>query len=122
MQCTTNANAKQKYYSMKKTINPQAIEITRRFFQALNLAIELGKVDGVKGFCEAHNLNRPKYASLKMTINKPVEEMTYKCIDVDALAGICTLACRLNGCCLVGEKCLKRTQNENKLVGQVLSL
>lgn len=90
MQCTTNANAKQKNYSMKKTINPQAIEITRRFFQALNLAIELGKVDGVKGFCEAHNLNRPKYASLKMTINKPVEEMTYKCIDVDALAGICT--------------------------------
>ena len=74
---------------MKKSVNPQAIEITRRFFQALNLAIELGKVDGVKGFCEAHNLNRPKYASLKMTINKPVEEMTYKCIDVDALAGIC---------------------------------
>jgi len=74
---------------MKKSVNPQAIEITRRFFQAMNLAIELGKVDGIKGFCEAHHLNRVKYATLKMTIDKPVDEMTYKCIDVDALAGIC---------------------------------
>lgn len=75
---------------MKKSVNPQAIEITRRFFQALNLAIELGKVDGIKGFCEAHHLNRVKYATLKGSIDKPIDEMTYKCIDVDALAGICT--------------------------------
>ncbi len=74
---------------MKKSVNPQAIEITRRFFQALNLAIELGKVDGIKGFCEKHHLNRVKYATLKTTIDKPIDEMTYKCIDVDALAGIC---------------------------------
>lgn len=75
---------------MKKSVNPQAIEITRRFFQALNLAIELGKIDGVKGFCESHNLNRVKYATLKTTVDKPIDEMTYKCIDVDALAGICS--------------------------------
>lgn len=75
---------------MKKSVNPQAIEITRRFFQALNLAVELGKVDGIKGFCEKHHLNRVKYATLKTTIDKPIDEMTYKCIDVDALAGICT--------------------------------
>lgn len=74
---------------MKKSVNPQAIEIARRFFQALNLAVDLGKVDGIKGFCEKHNLNRVKYATLKNSINKPVDEMTYKCIDVDALAGIC---------------------------------
>lgn len=74
---------------MKKLVNPQAIEITRRFFQALNLAVDLGKVDGIKGFCAAHNLNRVKYATLKNTIDKSVDEMTYKCIDVDALAGIC---------------------------------
>lgn len=74
---------------MKKTINPQALEITRRFFQALNLAVEYGKIDGIKGFCMKHNLNRVKYATLKTSLDKPIEEMTYKCIDVDALAGIC---------------------------------
>lgn len=78
------------YQSMKKSVNPQAIQITRRFFQALNLAVELGKVDGIKGFCECHGLNRVKYATLKNTLDKPIDEMTYKCIDVDALAGICT--------------------------------
>ncbi len=74
---------------MKKSVNPEALEITRRFFQALNLAIELGKIDSIKVFCAAHNLNRTKYATLKMTIDKPIDEMTYKCIDVDALAAIC---------------------------------
>ena len=75
---------------MKKSVNPKALEITRRFFQALNLAVELGKIDGIKGFCKAHNLNRGKYATLKGSIDKPIDEMTYKCIDVDALSGICT--------------------------------
>ena len=74
---------------MKKTVNPESIEITRRFFQALNLAIELGKIDGVKGFCEKHHLNRVKYATLKGSLDKPVEDMTYKSVDLDALAGIC---------------------------------
>lgn len=74
---------------MKKSVNPAAIEITRRFFQALNLAIELGKIDGVKGFCTAHHLNRVKYATLKNDIEKPVDEMQYKTIDIDALAAIC---------------------------------
>lgn len=96
MQCKCTALGEQKdfniinqTFSNEKISQPQAIEITRRFFQALNLAIELGKVDGIKGFCEAHNLNRVKYATLKLTIDKPIDEMTYKCIDVDALAGIC---------------------------------
>lgn len=75
---------------MKKSVNPAAIAISRRFFQALNLAVELGKIDGIKGFCTAHNFNRVKYATMKMDIEKPVDEMQYKTIDVDALAAICT--------------------------------
>lgn len=74
---------------MKKSVNPEALAITRRFFEALNLAVDNGKFDGIKGFCAAHHLNRVKYATLKNSIDKPVEEMTYKCIDVDALAAIC---------------------------------
>lgn len=75
---------------MKKNINPQAIAIQRRFFEALDMAISLGAVNGLKGFCENHNLNRTKYSRIKNDLNKPIEDMTYKMIDIDALSGICT--------------------------------
>ena len=39
---------------MKKSINPQALAIQRRFFEALDLAISLGKITGLKGFCDEH--------------------------------------------------------------------
>lgn len=74
---------------MKKTINPQAISIQARFFEALDLAISLGKINGLKGFCDKHKLNRTKYSRIKNNLNKPLSEMTYKMIDIDALAGIC---------------------------------
>lgn len=75
---------------MKKSINPRAIEIQRRFFEALDTAISSGKVNGLKGFCDSHKLNRTKYSRIKNDLNKPIEEMTYKMIDLDALSGICT--------------------------------
>lgn len=74
---------------MKKSINPQALSIQRRFFEALEMAISLGKINGVKRFCDSHNLNRTKYSRIKNDLNKPIDEMTYKMIDIDALAGIC---------------------------------
>lgn len=74
---------------MKKIINPKVIEIQERFFQAIGLAKELGKTRGLKAFCEAHNLNRVKYYRIRSDLGKPIEEMTYKSIDVDALAYIC---------------------------------
>ena len=43
---------------MKKYINPQANAIQARFFQALELAIQSGKISGLKGFCRDHNFNR----------------------------------------------------------------
>ena len=52
---------------MKKSINPRAIEIQRRFFEALDMAISLGKVNGLKGFCDTHKLNRTKYSRIKTT-------------------------------------------------------
>lgn len=75
---------------MKKSINPKAIAIQNRFFEALEMAISLGAVNGLKGFCDTHKLNRTKYSRIKNDLNKPIEEMTYKLIDIDALAGICT--------------------------------
>ena len=46
---------------MKKYINPQANAIQARFFQALELAIQSGKITGLKGFCRDHNFNSTKY-------------------------------------------------------------
>lgn len=75
---------------MKKSVNPRALEIQRRFFEALEMAISLGKINGLKGFCDTHKLNRTKYSRIKNGLNKPLAEMTYKIIDIDALACICT--------------------------------
>lgn len=78
---------------MKKSINPQAIEIQRRFFEALNYAINCGILKrGLKGFCDDHNLNRIKYATIKSDLCKPEHERavhSYKIIDIDALAYLC---------------------------------
>lgn len=78
---------------MKKSINPQAIKIQRRFFEALDYGIESGKIKGgLKGFCEEHELNRVKYCNIKLELDKPLSERkqtNYKIIDLDALAHIC---------------------------------
>lgn len=75
---------------MKKSVNNEALEIQRRFFMAVETLIANGTMQGgLKGFCEAHDLNRPKYAKIKTSIGKPVEDMTYKVIDIDALSAIC---------------------------------
>lgn len=74
---------------MKKSINPLAIEIQKRFFIALEKAIDDKVLTGLQGFCNDHNLNRTKYQRIRNTINKPPSEQLYKIIDLDALAHIC---------------------------------
>lgn len=74
---------------MKKTINPQVIDIQKRFFDAIAMAKALGRTTGLKSFCEAHNLNLVKYYRIKSDLGKPIDEMHYKEIDIDALAYIC---------------------------------
>ena len=75
---------------MKKSINAKAIEIQRRFFAALELMIASGQLKGLKTFCKNHDLNRTKYSRIKNELDKPLETMTYKMIDVDALAALCS--------------------------------
>ena len=70
---------------MKKTINPQVIDIQRRFFEAISIAKELGRTTGLKSFCEEHNFNLVKYYRIKGDLDKPI----YKAIDIDALAYVC---------------------------------
>lgn len=74
---------------MKKSINPRAIEIQRRFFEALEMAISLERINGLKGFCDEHKLNRTKYSRIKDGMDKLLDEMKYKMIDIDALTAIC---------------------------------
>lgn len=76
---------------MKKSINAKTIEVQRRFFEALDTLIALERITGIKGFCVKYGLNRVKYTRLKNDLGKPIEEMFYKSIDVDALADICEL-------------------------------
>lgn len=73
---------------MKKNINPRAIDIQRRFFEALDTLIASKELSGLKGFCDDNNLNRTKYSRIRSDLNKPVDEMTYKMIDLDALAAL----------------------------------
>lgn len=75
---------------MRKSINPRVIEIQRRFFEALELAITTGRISGgMKGFCDKYKLNRTKYNRIKNDLGKPLDQMLYKSIDIDALADIC---------------------------------
>ncbi len=74
---------------MKKSINPQAIEIQKRFFQALEMAIQDGVISGLQGFCKDHKLNRVKYQRIKTALQNPEAEQLYKIIDLDALLYIC---------------------------------
>lgn len=74
---------------MKKSINPRAIAIQERFFRALDILIESKELPGLKTFCTDNNLNRTKYSRIKNALGKPIEESTYKMIDIDALAAIC---------------------------------
>lgn len=75
---------------MKKSINPRAIAIQERFFQALDILIESKELPGLKTFCTDNNLNRTKYSRIKNALGKPIEESTYKMIDIDALAALCS--------------------------------
>lgn len=75
---------------MKKSINPKAIEIQRRFFEALELVIASSQLKGLKTFCVNHGLNRSKYSRIRNTKDMPIEDMTYKMIDIDALAALCS--------------------------------
>ena len=74
---------------MKKSINQKALAIQRRFFEALDFAIDSGASAGLKGFCEEHDFNRTKYSRIRSAIDKPLEDMRYKLIDIDALACLC---------------------------------
>lgn len=74
---------------MKKSINPRAIAIQERFFEALDFLISSKELSGLKTFCDDNQLNRTKYSRIKNGLGKPIEETTYKMIDIDALAALC---------------------------------
>lgn len=77
---------------MKKVITPELQTIQKRFFDVLDVLIDTGQVNGLKGFCDEAGLNRVKYSNIRSDMGKPVEERketNYKVIDIEALAYIC---------------------------------
>jgi hypothetical protein len=70
-----------------KIIRPQAKAIQGRFFQAIDLLIQSGKIAGLQTFCNKYGLHRPKYSNLRSAeTNRDVNAPGYKFIDIDALA------------------------------------
>jgi hypothetical protein len=76
---------------MRKSINPKAIEIQRRFFEALDIVIGTGQCGGLQTFCKEHDLNRVKYSNIRTEMRNPeaAKPTNYKVIDLDALAHLC---------------------------------
>jgi hypothetical protein len=76
---------------MKKSINPQAIEIQKRFFDALDLLIDTKQCGGLQTFCKEHELNRAKYSNIRTEMRNPemAKPTNYKVIDLDALTYLC---------------------------------
>ena len=68
-------------------MRPQARAIQERFFQAIDLLIESGKIKSLQAFCTDYSLHRPKYSNLRTNSKDKRKEGTgYKFIDIDALA------------------------------------
>lgn len=73
-----------------KRMNNRAIMIQKRFFDALDTGIQLGRYGGIKTFCDEHGLNRTKYSRIRTGIQDPSNARYYTTIDIDALAAICS--------------------------------
>ena len=69
-----------------KKVRPKAVQIQTRFFEALDMLIQSGKIRGLGTFCTEYGLHRPKYSNIKNHITAPEEGTGYKFIDVDAIA------------------------------------
>ena len=77
---------------MKKVVSAELQAIQRRFFDALDILITTGQINGLKGFCEESGLNRTKYSNIRSEMGKPkseCKESNYKVIDIEALSYIC---------------------------------
>lgn len=69
-----------------KTVRPQALAIQARFFEAIEMLIDSGKIRGLQTFCTKYDLHRPKYSNLRNHLNDSESWGTgYKFIDLDAL-------------------------------------
>jgi len=69
-----------------KIIRPKAHEIQLRFFDALDMLIESGKVKSLQAFCNDYGLHRPRYSNIRTRTRDESRPGTgYKFIDIDAL-------------------------------------
>ena len=80
-----------KRFAMPRTIvktSPISEAINRRFFVAIDMLVNLGKIDSLSHFCELHNLSAPRYREMRLgygTTTKPGYQTRYKNLEVEAL-------------------------------------
>lgn len=99
---------------MKKGINSRAVEIQKRFFEALKYIMESQKLTDLKTFCNKNNLNRVRYSRLKNLYGDARGTNTYKKIDIDALAAICEDYCISTQWLLLGRGKMINSKRECK--------
>lgn len=76
---------------MPRTIaKPSTISegINRRFFEAIEAIVSLGKVSALEAFCTLYDLSAPRYREMRLTYGvslKPGYQSRYKNIEVEAI-------------------------------------
>ena len=76
---------------MPRTIvktSPISEAINRRFFVAIDMLVNLGKIDSLSHFCELHNLSAPRYREMRLgygTTPKPGYQTRYKNLEVELI-------------------------------------
>ena len=76
---------------MPRTIvktSPISEAINRRFFVAIDMLVNLGKIDSLSHFCELHNLSAPRYREMRLGYGitpKPGYQPRYKNLEVESL-------------------------------------
>ena len=81
---------------MPRTIvksSPISEGVNRRFFEAIETLVSLGKVSALDSFCALHDLSSPRYREMRLTYGvspKPGYQSRYKNIEIEAIYSIVT--------------------------------
>lgn len=76
---------------MPRTIaqdSPISEGVNRRFFEAIETLVSLGKISALDSFCSLYNLSAPRYREMRLTYGvspKPGYSSRYKNIEIEAI-------------------------------------
>jgi hypothetical protein len=76
-----------------KTVTPISDGINRRFFLALEVLVQTGRIASLNAFCLKFNLSAPRYREMRLTYGvtpRPESKTSrYKAVEMEALYYLC---------------------------------